>query len=95
MSGSIAMQMPKWLKRAGIKIIAIAPDLNYAGAMHADKWIPIKPNTDAALYLALAYLWIAEGLYDKDYVDSHTVGFDAFKRPLPQSGPLLDIIRNE
>jgi anaerobic selenocysteine-containing dehydrogenase len=80
MSGSIALEMIDWLKRAGIKIIAIAPDLNHAGAAHADKWIPIKPNTDAALYLALAHVWISEGRYDKEYVASHTVDFDAFKR---------------
>jgi trimethylamine-N-oxide reductase (cytochrome c) len=80
MSGSIALEMPKWLKRAGIKIIAISPDLNYAAAVHADKWIPLKPNTDSALYLALAHTWIVEGLYDKDYVKTHTVGFEEFKR---------------
>ncbi len=79
MSGSIALQMPKWLKRAGIKIIAISPDLNHACAVHADKWIPIKPNSDAALYLAIAHTWIAEDIYDKSYVETHTVGFDALK----------------
>lgn len=79
MSGSVALQMPKWLKRAGIKIIALSPDLNYASAIHADKWIPIKPNTDGALYLALAYVWIGEGLYDKAYIASHTVGFEAYR----------------
>ena len=80
MSGSIALEMPKWLKRAGIKIVAISPDLNYAAAIHADKWIPLKPNTDSALYLALAHIWINEGLYDKEYVRTHTIGFDEFKR---------------
>jgi len=80
MSGSIALEMPKWLKKAGIKIIAISPDLNYAAGVGADKWIPLKPNTDAALYLALAHVWMAEGLYDKDYVRTHTVGFEAFER---------------
>ncbi|MGE3156875.1 MAG: molybdopterin-dependent oxidoreductase [Xanthobacteraceae bacterium] len=79
MSGSIALEMPKWLKRAGIKIVALAPDLNHAAAVHADTWIPIRPNTDAALYLALAHTWIVEGRYDKEYVASHTIGFDEFK----------------
>jgi len=79
MSGSIALEMPKWLKRAGIKIVAISPDLNYAAAIHADTWIPLKPNTDSALYLALAHVWIVEGLYDKEYVRTHTIGFDEFK----------------
>ena len=80
MSGSIALEMPKWLKRAGIKIVAISPDLNYAAAVHADKWIPLKPNTDAALYFAVAHTWIVEGRYDKQYVKTHTVGFDEFRR---------------
>jgi anaerobic selenocysteine-containing dehydrogenase len=80
MSGSIALEMPKWLKRAGIKIIAISPDLNYAAAVHADKWIPLKPNTDSALYFALAHTWIADGTYDKEYVRTHTIGFEEFKR---------------
>ena len=79
MSGSIALEMPKWLKKAGIKIVAISPDLNYAAAVHADTWIPLNPNTDPALYLALAHVWIAEGRYDKDYVRTHTVGFEEFK----------------
>ena len=80
MSGSIALEMPKWLKRAGIKIVAISPDLNFTAAVHADKWIPLTPNTDAALYLAIAHSWIAEELYDKDYVRTRTVGFEEFKR---------------
>jgi trimethylamine-N-oxide reductase (cytochrome c) len=79
MSGSIALEMPKWLKRAGIKIVALSPDLNHAAAVHADTWIPLRPNTDAALYLALAHTWIVEGRYDKEYVATHTVGFDELR----------------
>ena len=80
MSGSTALEMVKWLKKAGIKIIAISPDLNYSAGVYADKWIPLKPNTDPALYLALAHTWIVEGRYDKDYVKTHTVGFEEFRR---------------
>lgn len=29
-----------------------------------------------ALQFAIAYVWITEGLYDRDYVETHTVGFD-------------------
>ena len=63
----------------GIKQISIAPDLNYYAGVHADKWIPILPNTDAALHLAIAYVWIKEGTYDKAYVDTHVVGFEPFR----------------
>ena len=62
--------------QVGIKQVYICPDVNYSAAIHADKWIPILPNTDAALQLAIIYLWIKEGTYDKEYVKTHTVGFD-------------------
>ena len=38
----------------------------------------VLPNTDAALQLAIAYTWIKEGTYKKEYVATHTVGFDKF-----------------
>ena len=47
--------------------------------VHADKWIPILPNTDAALHLAIAYMWITEGTYDKEYIATHAYGFDKFE----------------
>ena len=54
-----------WFTELGIKQIYICPDLNYGAAVHADKWIPILPNTDAALQLAIAYTWITKGLMIK------------------------------
>ena len=51
--------------------ISISPDLNHASAVHADTWIPLKPNTDSALYLAVAHTWISEDRYDKSYVATH------------------------
>jgi len=63
----------------GIKSIYVSPDLNYGAAVHNDKWIPILPNTDAAAHLAIAYVWMTEGTYDKDYVDTHTFGFDKWE----------------
>src|SRR5690606_35969091 len=35
-------------------------------------------GTDAALALAMGQVLIAEGLLDRDYIERHTVGFDAF-----------------
>ena len=67
------------LTEVGIKQIYICPDVNYAAGVHADKWIPILPNTDAALQLAIAYQWIKEDSYDKEYLATHSIGFDKFK----------------
>jgi molybdopterin guanine dinucleotide-containing S/N-oxide reductase-like protein len=77
-NGQMSSRLCYWFKDLGIKSIYIAPDLNYGAAVHADKWIPIIPNTDAALQLAIAYTWMTENTYDKDYLASHSVGFDKF-----------------
>ncbi|MFC1860881.1 molybdopterin-dependent oxidoreductase [Chloroflexota bacterium] len=75
-SGQSASRLCYFWSKAGIKQVYICPDLNYGAAVHADKWIPILPNTDAAMQLAIIYTWIQEGTYDKEYVKTHTVGFD-------------------
>ncbi len=76
--GTLASNLSYWYTELGIKQIYISPDLNYAAAVHADKWIPILPNTDVALQLAIAYQWIVNDTYDKEYVKTHVVGFDKF-----------------
>jgi anaerobic selenocysteine-containing dehydrogenase len=78
-NGQMASRLCYWWTELGIKSIYICPDLNYGAAVHADKWIPIKPCTDAALQLAIAYVWIKEDIYDKSYVASHTYGFEKFE----------------
>jgi molybdopterin guanine dinucleotide-containing S/N-oxide reductase-like protein len=78
-NGQMASQLCYWFTKLGIKSIYICPDLNYGAAIHADKWIPIKPNTDAALQLAIAYTWITEGTYDKEYVAMHSFGYEKFE----------------
>jgi DMSO reductase family type II enzyme molybdopterin subunit len=51
----------------GAKLVVIAPDLN-PSTVHADLWLAIKPETDAALGLACAQVMIEEGLFKRDYV---------------------------
>jgi trimethylamine-N-oxide reductase (cytochrome c) len=77
--GQFASRVCYFWGAAGIKQIYICPDLNYGAAVHADKWIPILPNTDAALQLAIIYVWIKEGTYKKNYVKTHTVGFEKIR----------------
>ena len=65
-----------WLE-IGIKFVVIDPFCNYTAVAHDEmKWIPILPNTDVALDFAIIYTWIKEGTYDKQYVETHTIGFD-------------------
>jgi anaerobic selenocysteine-containing dehydrogenase len=78
-NGQMSSRLCYWFTKLGIKSVYICPDLNYGAAVHADKWIPIKPSTDAALQLAIAYIWIIEGTFDKEYVATHTFGYEKFE----------------
>ena len=76
--GQLPSLLTYWYTQIGLKSIYICPDLNYAAAVHADKWIPVLPNTDAALQLAIAYIWITEGTYEKEYLETHAYGVERF-----------------
>ena len=59
----------KFWEKVGKEFVIIDPFCNYTAVCHDSmKWIPILPNTDAALDFAVMYVWITEDLYDKDYV---------------------------
>jgi trimethylamine-N-oxide reductase (cytochrome c) len=77
--GQISSRLCYWLSSSGLNSVYVCPDLNSGAAVHADKWIPILPNTDVALQLAVAYIWITEGTYEKAYIDTHAYGFDKFE----------------
>ena len=42
-------------------------------------WLPMRPGSDTALAMAIAYVWLTEGTYDKQYIAEKTYGFDEFK----------------
>jgi anaerobic selenocysteine-containing dehydrogenase len=75
-TGQYATRVCYFWTQIGIKQVYICPELNYGAAVHADKWIPVLPNTDAALQLAIIYMWLKEGTWNKQYVKSHAVGMD-------------------
>ena len=64
----------------GKKQIFIDPFCNYTAVILGDKWLAPRPGTDTAMAMAIAYVWIKEGTYDKDYVATHTIGFEEFKK---------------
>ena len=70
----------QWLKRLGIPVIHIDPYFNESAAYLGGTWIAPRPGTDAALALAIAHVWIAEGLYDREFVAKRTHGFETWQR---------------
>ena len=72
--------LPRIFTRAienGAKFIVVDPYLSQTAA-RAHEWIPIRPATDGALALALAHLLIKWDLYDHDFVETWTTGFEEF-----------------
>ncbi len=65
-----------WLKELGVQFIYIDPFNNFSSVKNGDKWIGPRMGTDAALAEAIAYVWLTEGTYDKEYIEKHAHRFD-------------------
>ena len=60
----------------GVKFINVSPlksDLETTGEI---EWVPVKPNTDVALILALCFEINEAGATNRDFLSKYTVGFD-------------------
>ena len=55
----------------GAKIVVIAPEYG-APSTKADYWIPIRPQTDAALWLGVTRIMMDRGWYRPDFVKAFT-----------------------
>ena len=74
-----ADDLRQWLKDLGVKMVHINPYYDHTAALMGGKWLAPRPDTGNAMSLAIAYVWITEDLYDKEYVASRTTGFDKWK----------------
>ena len=63
-------------KRRGAKLIAIDP-YRSATAEKCHEHIALLPGTDAALAFGMMHVLIDEARIDRDYIDRHTLGYDA------------------
>ncbi len=66
-------------REKGIPIVSVDPRFTDTAAVLADRWIPIRPGTDAAMLIAMAYVITTEGLHDVDFIEKHTVGFERYR----------------
>jgi anaerobic selenocysteine-containing dehydrogenase len=66
-------------KRHGAKLVAIDPYRSLT-AEKCTQHIALFPGTDAALALGMMHVLIREEMVDLDYVQKHTIGYDALKK---------------
>ncbi len=60
------------------KLVNVSPFRGDVEARFAADWIPVRPNTDAALMLALAQGIVARQAHDRDFLARHCAGADQF-----------------
>ena len=74
----IIFEQLKTAAAEGAEIIVIDPRRTRSAELAGSEWIPIRPGSDGALALGLAHVVIRDGLYDKEFIDQWTLGFDEF-----------------
>lgn len=70
----------------GAKLIVIDPRRGFT-AEKADLWLQIRPGTDAALSLGFHNVIIEEELYEKEFVQDHVHGWEAWKERAKEYTP--------
>ncbi len=71
---------------ASKRIVIVDPRLNNTGIFATD-WVPILPGTDLALLLGIAHVLITEDLYDREFVEKYSVGFEEFAEQVREYTP--------
>ena len=82
----VAATYMKQASKNNTKMIIIDPRKNYM-TRHAWAHLEFKPGTDVALLNSLIYTIIEEELYDKQYVQSMTSGFEDLKKSIKGFSP--------
>lgn len=72
--------------KAGSFGIAVDPRRSET-ARRCKMWLPIRPGTDGALALAMAHVIINEVIYDREFVEKWTVGFNRLKEHVANYTP--------
>ncbi|GMQ89814.1 MAG: formate dehydrogenase subunit alpha [Gammaproteobacteria bacterium] len=82
----VAATFFKQAARQGKTLIVMDPR-GQALKRHATYMLQFKPGTDVALINALLNVIVSENLYNEEYVEAHTEGFENFRRHIADFTP--------
>ncbi|MBL3601688.1 MAG: molybdopterin-dependent oxidoreductase [gamma proteobacterium endosymbiont of Lamellibrachia anaximandri] len=78
--GNTFMYM-RMAKQRGCKFVLIDPQYTDSASAYDAWWIPIKPNTDAAMMAGMAHHIFTNDLQDQAFIDKFVQGMDAGTMP--------------
>ena len=73
-------------KQRGCKFVLVDPQYTDSAAVYDAWWIPIKPNTDAAMMAAMAYHIFTNNWQDQKFINKFVLGRDAGTLPKEFAG---------
>ncbi len=68
-------------KQKGCKFVLVDPQYTDSASTYDAWWIPIRPNTDAAMMAGMAYHIFSKNLHDQDFINRFCQGMDAGTMP--------------
>ena len=74
------------MMKRGTKLVVIDPVCSWE-ASRAELWLQLRPGTDGALALAMLNVIINENLFDRQFVETWTHGFDELKARVQDYSP--------
>jgi anaerobic selenocysteine-containing dehydrogenase len=75
-------------RERGMKIIDVGPLVTPLTA-HADIHLRLRPGTSGALALGMTRIIMEEGLYDRNFVENYTLGFDEYRAYVDRFTPAV------
>ena len=73
-------------RKRGVRIVFIDP-VKCESIKDGDIWVKVKPGTDVVLTMGMLRHIINKGLYDHDFVENYTIGFDELKAGVQKFTP--------
>ncbi|MGH8227521.1 MAG: molybdopterin-dependent oxidoreductase [Steroidobacteraceae bacterium] len=67
------------MARRDVRFVNVSPVRDSLETGGTVEWLPIRPNTDAALMLALAFVVREDPRFDRSFLDRCTVGYEPFE----------------
>jgi len=71
----------------GARVIVIDHQRSKTAKATGAQWVGIRPGTDGALALSMIHVLIEENLYDREFVENWTLGFDELREYVRQFPP--------